>query len=352
MSFSDGMAALRLEAPATIPRTEYSAETHWALVSRVTGIPVDEQSSPEEQTRARDAFVRAWNYGMVWNVWVHEQIFGDLHTRMGHAVYAAGGVDYDTRVSCPFSSVEEVLAFDPVQAYGPVDQKAVIAALNADYASARQHFPDAVTMTGSYVTCVSGLISVFGWEMLLEACGEDPDGFGEVTNRYGAFIRPYFEALAACDAPVIMVHDDICWTEGQIFRTEWYRRYVFPNLKRCISLLREAGKIVLFTSDGNYTMFLDDIADAGANGFVMEPCTDLRVAAEKFGKTHVLVGNADTRILLSGSREDIRNEVKRCMDIGRDCPGFIMAVGNHIPANTPVENALYYDACYRELAKR
>ena len=58
--------------------------------------------------------------------------------------------------------------------------------------------------------------------------------------------------------------------------------------------------------------------------------------AEKYGKTHSFVGNADTRILLNGTREDIEREVKRCMDIGKNCPGFIMAVGNHIPANTPV----------------
>ena len=40
------------------------------------------------------------------------------------------------------------------------------------------------------------------------------------------------------------------------------------------------------------------------------------------------------------------------MAIGRDCPGFIMAVGNHIPANTPVANALYYNEVFEELRRR
>ena len=40
------------------------------------------------------------------------------------------------------------------------------------------------------------------------------------------------------------------------------------------------------------------------------------------------------------------------MAIGKSCPGFIMAVGNHIPSNTPVENALYYNEVYEELAQR
>ena len=84
----------------------------------------------------------------------------------------------------------------------------------------------------------------------------------------------------------------------------------------------------------------------------MEPTTDMRYIAEKYGKTHAFVGNADTRILLSGTKADIYNEVKRCMDIGKNCPGFFMAVGNHIPPNTPVENALYYNEVYEELSKR
>jgi uroporphyrinogen-III decarboxylase len=109
---------------------------------------------------------------------------------------------------------------------------------------------------------------------------------------------------------------------------------------------------VLFTADGNYTMFVDDIAACGVSGFVLEPWTDMDYVAEKYGKTHVIVGNADTRILLSGSKYDIECEVRRCIDIGRDCPGFILAVGNHIPPNTPVESALYYDECYRRLRAR
>ncbi len=68
--------------------------------------------------------------------------------------------------------------------------------------------------------------------------------------------------------------------------------------------------------------------------------------------THVFIGNADTRILLNGTREEIRSEVKRCMDIGKKYPGFFMAVGNCIPSNTPVDNALYYNQVYEEMSWR
>ena len=96
----------------------------------------------------------------------------------------------------------------------------------------------------------------------------------------------------------------------------------------------------------------DDIVACGADHVVMEPCADMALFAEKHGRTCGFSGNADTRILLSGTHGEIRAEVERCMAIGKPHPGFIMAVGNHIPPNTPVGNALYYDEVYRELARR
>ena len=114
---------------------------------------------------------------------------------------------------------------------------------------------------------------------------------------------------------------------------------------------RPAYKGSMWGGRNNFPI-IDDIAATGVNGFVLEPSTDMSYIAEKYGKTHAFIGNADTRILLSDTKEAIRAEVKRCMDIGKKCPGFFMAVGNHIPANTPVDNVLYYNEAYEELSKR
>jgi uroporphyrinogen-III decarboxylase len=209
-----------------------------------------------------------------------------------------------------------------------------------------------VNMTGIYITSISGMLEVFGWEMLLLAAGTDLAEFGELTERYAAWVMPFFEALAETDVPVVMIHDDIVWSSGPIFSPRYYRSFIFPNYKKFFAPLRDSGKKIMFTSDGNYTQFIDDIANCGVHGFIMEPTTDMAYIAEKYGKTHVFIGNADTRVLLSGSRAEIRAEVERCMKIGKACPGFFLATGNHIPSNTPVENVLYYFEVYEALSKR
>ncbi len=351
MSYQDGMAALNLEFTSRVPRTEYSAAGHWELVSKVTGISVNEHSDAKTRGDASLAFMKAWNYDFDWSILTHNQIFGEKFTHMGHAVYASGGVDFDAQVGEAYDDPDEVLKIDMFATYGTPDKARLIKEYNDHYDSQSQKSEHMVTMTGIYVTCISGLIELLGWDMLLVAAGTDPKAFGELTDRYCAWIRQYFDALAASKAPVVMIHDDIVWTEGAFIHPDWYRKYVFPNYKNMFTPLREAGKKIIFTSDGTYTEFIEDIAPF-VDAFVMEPTTDMESVAERFGKTHAFVGNADTRILLTGTRDDIEREVKRCMDIGKKYPGFFMAVGNHIPSNTPVDNALWYNECYERMSRR
>ena len=86
MSYRDGFAALNLEFSPKIPRTEYSAaHCHWELVKRATGMELD-LSIPENRPAATRAFLKAWDYGMMWSVLVHR----DYLERAGAAVTDMG----------------------------------------------------------------------------------------------------------------------------------------------------------------------------------------------------------------------------------------------------------------------
>lgn len=343
-----GMAALNLEFTDRVYRTEYSVFGHSALLKKITGM----DPATTDNTEIIRAFCRAWDICLHWSTNIGGEWFGEYRSSMGHAVYAEGGVDRNDDIHYLFDDEEDVFAFDPEEKLPHYGQKQLVDHFNRCYANNCAWQPDGVHMTGIYVSCMSGLIDMLGWNMLLTCAGVDPERFGEFTTRYSLWIENFFKALAASDAPVVMIHDDIVWTEGAFIEPQWYRKFIFPSYRRCFRHLIEAGKKILYTSDGNYTEFVDDIASCGVNGFVLEPLTDMAYIAEKYGRTHSFIGNADTGILLYGSRDDIYREVKRCMDIGKKCPGFIMAVGNHIPPNTPVDSCLWYDEFCKQLGKR
>lgn len=351
MLYEKGLAALNLEMTDRVYRTEYSVFGHSKLIEAVTGININ-GAEPETVLRAQRSFAQAWDYCLNWNVLIGRGHLGKYVSSMGHAVYAEGGVDRNDNVYELFTDEEDVFAFDPAESLPQYGEAELIRQFEDNYRGTCSWMPDAVNMTGIYITCMSGLIDMLGWNMLLSCAGYDPRRFGEFTERYMLWIERFFKALARSDVPVVMIHDDIVWTEGAFISPEWYRKYIFPNYRRCFAHLREAGKKILYTSDGGYTEFIDDIAGAGVDGFVLEPLTDMAYIAEKYGKTHCFIGNADTRVLLCGTKEDIYAEVRRCMDIGKKYPGFIMAVGNHIPPNTPVDACLYYDEYCKKLGVR
>ena len=62
----------------------------------------------------------------------------------------------------------------------------------------------------------------------------DQEAFGEMTNRYAKWIGQYFVALAEADVPIAMIHDDLVWANGPFISPDWYREYIFPNIKKNI----------------------------------------------------------------------------------------------------------------------
>ena len=191
MAFEDGWAAMNLEMPSRVPRTEYSAQQHYELVSAVTGITVGVDSTGVEKERASKAFAGpdGWNFDLTWSTLIGRGDLGNHATSMGHAVYAAGGTDYDTDIHEAFASPEEALAFQPMDALPNHNHSDLVRRFEAHYQSNKANNPETVNMTGTYITCVSGLIDLFGWEMLLTACGIDPEAFGALTNRYAAWMQ-------------------------------------------------------------------------------------------------------------------------------------------------------------------
>jgi len=337
MSTERGMAAIRLEMPDEIPHTQYVTHPAWVdHLRRRAGRP---DAGIEELL----------DFDFRWSTDA-PPIARGRWTDMGHAVWQADGSDYRPPKPSPFTDVEEIYRLDPFEEYGRVDVKAKAAEYQAWYDEARQG--TGVVSGGLYRSVVSWAIDAFGWENLLLAAGLDPERFGALLDRWADYLMQYVEAWARTTVEVFLTHDDMVWTRGGIFRPEFYRAHVFPHYRRYWDRVKDAGQKVLFCSDGNFTEYVDDIAAAGAQGFIFEPLTDLERVVARYGRTHVIMGNADTRVLTFAAPDAVRAEVKRCMDLGRACPGFFFAVGNHIPPNVPIANA---DACieaYLDLRRR
>jgi hypothetical protein len=336
VSHQIGMDTLRLRPAERLGHTEYCDSD--ALVRAVTGL------DPLKDGRAWHLFNDAWQLDYLWLTndgplpWSAQ----GRTTDMGHAEFMEDGRDKRLAKPSPFQTAEDVWQFDAVQEYGPPDLRELTSYYEEWHRQTRAANPNQVCGGGYYKTIVSGAIEAFGWEMLLTAAA-DYGRFERVLDTIFQLSLRHFQAWAGTSIEVFMCHDDMVWSQGPFMRPDFYRRAVFPRYKELWSVLKKAGKIVLFTSDGNYTEFLDDIAEAGADGFCFEPMVDLGTVVRRFGGTHVIMGSkVDCRTLTFATKDRIRAEVDATLELAVGCPGFMVAVGNHIPNNMPVENALFY----------
>ena len=81
---------------------------------------------------------------------------------------------------------------------------------------------------------------------------------------------------------------------------------------------------------------VDDVARAGADGFIFEPCMDYGRMVDNFGQTHCLIGSfVDCRDLTFGRWDKVQADIDKTFESLTDCRGAIVAVGNHLPPNIP-----------------
>ena len=336
MSYKVGIDTIHLRPTDRLAHTEYCS--NWALIRKVTGL------DPKTDKNAMRLFNDAWGIDFIWSTNdgpVPWQDRGRV-TDMGHAEFLEDSSDKRNIKPCPFKDSEDVLSFDAVKEYGLPDMDELVNYYEKCYQDWKRNNPEQVFPGGYYKTLVSGAIDAFGWEMLLIAAAEK-DRFTKVLDSFFKLSLHYYKAWARTSIEVFICHDDMVWTQGPFIHPDFYRQIIFPYYKALWNVLKSVGKKVLFCSDGTWIEFIDDIAAAGADGFIFEPSNNLNIIVEKYGKTHVIVGSkVDCRTLTFGTKEKIKAELDDTLKLARSCPGFIFAVGNHIPSNVPVDNALFY----------
>jgi len=329
MSYQIGMDTIDLKPTERLAHTEYCSND--ALIRAVAG------GDPR-------AFYDAWDIDFVWAANDGPVPWGERGrvTDMGHAEFLEGGVDRREPQPSPFTDPEEVLEFDAVREYGLPDMAELVDYYEEQAQAYRRDYANQVVPGGYYKTVVSGAIEAFGWDMLLAAAA-DQERFENVLDSFFRLTLHHYKAWVQTSIEVCLCHDDMVWTEGPFMDPAFYRRVIFPRYAELWAVVRQSGRKLLFCSDGNWSMFVDDIAQAGADGFIFEPMMALDPIVEKYGQTHVIMGSkVDCRTLTFGTKEEIRAEIDATLELALNCPGFMFAIGNHLPSNVPVENALFY----------
>lgn len=261
-----------------------------------------------------------------------------------------------------FKTPEEIFNFSPL-AQGDFSDIPVVESRDYRdeeklYQMWRQGFPaewgdkapeGSAAQVSFYNTMFMWPLLTFGWELFLETCLDER--FERIMDEFAEINRRVFRTFARLPVNFVVCHDDIVTSRGPVCSPSWMKKYIFPRYEEFWSIVKAAGKEVIFMVDGCIDAYADDIFACGARGITSEPYTDWRAIARKHENCFI-AGEGDNRVLMRNDRDEIKAMVEQMVETSKMTGGYMMCVGNHIPWNVPPEAAKYYLDLSAELAVR
>jgi uroporphyrinogen decarboxylase len=123
----------------------------------------------------------------------------------------------------------------------------------------------------------------------------------------------------------------------------WMREHLFGRIKRVADAIHDGGKYFSFHSCGNVNAVVPDLIEAGIdalNPIEVTSGMDLAEVKRLYGDRLVIMGNANANIVQMGTPDEVRAEVRRCLDDAAAGGGYLLC-GGRTPA-TPTENMVAY----------
>jgi uroporphyrinogen decarboxylase len=133
---------------------------------------------------------------------------------------------------------------------------------------------------------------------------------------------------------------DYCFNVNPFFSREMFGEFVVPGLKEVIDGYRALGYYTIKHTDGNIMPILEQMVSCGPDALhSLDPQggVDLAEVSRLVGDRVTLCGNVNCGLLQTGTDEECREDILRCLRDGMKGPGFIFCTSNCAYTGLPLE---------------
>ncbi len=179
---------------------------------------------------------------------------------------------------------------------------------------------------------------VIGWTDCMVMLIEEPELFDQLMARSADYFAALMRRAIAEGVDIVFLADDFAYNKGLFVEPRRFEQLWRPHFDRIVEPAREAGKPILFHSDGKIDDAVEMLLDMGVDCLnPMDPSgIDYRDYKRRYGHRVSLSGNIDiTWPLVRGTPEDVERDVRQHMETlkpgGRWIAGSSHSIVNYIP---------------------
>ena len=164
----------------------------------------------------------------------------------------------------------------------------------------------------------------------------------EILKRIGDEVLKQVDKILSIDTVGAMCfQDDIAYNSGPMISIQLLREIFFPWLAEIADVCHARGRPLIYHTDGNATLLLPDIIQAGADALqALEPASmDIVAVKREYGDRLALMGNLDLGYTLTrGTPKEVEEAVKYLLKHVAPGGGFLLGSSNSITNYVPLEN--------------
>ncbi len=183
---------------------------------------------------------------------------------------------------------------------------------------------------------------LMGMDNLLIAMVDNPNFVYELFKKIADNNIEMIKNAIRLGATTISLGDDYCGKDGPLMSPKMFREFIFPNLKKAVSIIHEEGAYCIKHTDGNIWPIIDQLLEAEIDCLnPIDPLggMDIREVKKFVGNKTCLMGNIDcVYILCEGKRDEVYNTVKNCILKGGKKGGLIISSSNSIHSGVKPSN--------------
>jgi uroporphyrinogen decarboxylase len=181
---------------------------------------------------------------------------------------------------------------------------------------------------------------VRGPENLIYDTRDDPDFVRDFVRYFTEYTKMIGAAIVETGIGILTIGDPS--SGSGVISPKMFREWSKSCLQELISYLKQKGATVCLHICGKVDPIMEDMVSLEPDAISIDGPSSLKKLVEVSQKRVVAIGNVDTELFVEGTKEQIEERAKECIDIAAEGSAYILSSGCQVPGNASLENVKHF----------